>query len=110
MSSSSSTKSELLLISSIKCDTEENYSVRPACFKPVTKFMQKFQSLKCLKCGEKSPSNMIFFYLCVYGFRYPDIDFFFNEIECKKGCTRMMQPLCISKDPCITEEKAKLIK
>ena len=31
--------------------------------------------------------------------------FFFNEIECKMGHTRMMQPLCISKDPCITEEK-----
>ena len=36
--------------------------------------------------------------------------FFFNEIECKKGRTRMMQPLWISKDPCITEEKGKLIK
>ena len=36
--------------------------------------------------------------------------FFFYEIECKKGRTRMMQPLCISKDPCITEEKGKLIK
>ena len=36
--------------------------------------------------------------------------YFFNEIECKKGRTRMMQPLCISKDPCITEEKGKLIK
>ena len=34
--------------------------------------------------------------------------FFFNEIECKKGRTRMMQPLWISKDPCITEEKGKL--
>ena len=37
-------------------------------------------------------------------------NFFFNEIECKKGRTRMMQPLWISKDPCITEEKGKLIK
>ena len=35
--------------------------------------------------------------------------FFFNEIE-YKGRTRMMQPLLISKDPCITEEKGKLIK
>ena len=38
------------------------------------------------------------------------LTFFFNEIECKKGRTRMMQPLCISKEPCITEEKGKLIK
>ena len=36
--------------------------------------------------------------------------YFFNEIECKKGRTRMMHPLWISKDPCITEEKGKLIK
>ena len=36
--------------------------------------------------------------------------FFFNDIECKKRRTRMMQPLCISKYPCITEEKGKLIK
>ena len=36
--------------------------------------------------------------------------FFFNEIECKKERIRMMQPLCISKDPCITEEKEKLIR
>ena len=34
----------------------------------------------------------------------------FNEIECKKGRTRMMQPLSIANDPCITEEKGKLIK
>ena len=38
------------------------------------------------------------------------IFFFFNEIECKKGRTSKMQPLWISKDPCITEEKEKLIK
>ena len=35
--------------------------------------------------------------------------FFFYAIECKKG-TSKMQPLWISKDPCITEEKGKLIK
>ena len=44
----------------------------------------------------RSPTSSFFF-------------FFFNEIECKKGRTRMMQPLWISKDPCITEEKGKLI-
>ena len=38
------------------------------------------------------------------------VAFFFNEIECKKGRTSKMQPLWISKDPCITEEKGKLIK
>ena len=32
------------------------------------------------------------------------------QIECKKGRTSKMQPLWISKDPCITEEKGKLIK
>ena len=36
--------------------------------------------------------------------------FFFNEIECKTGRTSKMQLLWISKDPCITEEKGKLIK
>ena len=36
--------------------------------------------------------------------------FFFYEIESKKGRTGMMQPLWISKNPCITEEKGKLIK
>ena len=35
---------------------------------------------------------------------------FFYEIECKKGRTSKMQPLWISKDPCITEGKRKLIK
>ena len=32
------------------------------------------------------------------------IRFFFIAIECKKGRTSKMQPLWISKDPCITEE------
>ena len=36
--------------------------------------------------------------------------FFFNEIECKKGRTKKMQPIWISKGPCITKEKDKLIK
>ena len=36
--------------------------------------------------------------------------FFLMQIECKKGRTSKMQPLWISKDPCITEEKGKLIK
>ena len=36
--------------------------------------------------------------------------FYFNEIECKKGRTGKMQSLWISKDPCITEEKGKMIK
>ena len=36
--------------------------------------------------------------------------FFFNEIECKRGRASIMQPLWISKDLCITEEKGKLIK
>ena len=31
-------------------------------------------------------------------------------MECKKGRTSKMQPLWISKDPCIAEEKGKLIK
>ena len=35
---------------------------------------------------------------------------FFNEIECKKGRTSNKQPLWISKDPCISEEKGNLIK
>ena len=39
-----------------------------------------------------------------------EVFFFFNEIECKKGRTRMMKPLCISKDPCITGEKGRLFK
>ena len=43
---------------------------------------------------------------CIFFFFF----FFFNEIECKNGRTRMMQPLWISKDPCITEKKGKLIK
>ena len=34
---------------------------------------------------------------------------FFNEIKCKKGLIRKTQPLSISKEPCITEEKEKLI-
>ena len=38
------------------------------------------------------------------------VTFFFNEIECKKGRTSKMQPLCISKSPCITNEKGKLFK
>ena len=33
---------------------------------------------------------------------------FFNEIEHKKGRTYKMQPLWISKDPGITEEREKL--
>ena len=42
------------------------------------------------------------FYLFIY--------LFFYEIECKKGRTSKMQPQCISKDPCITEEKRKSIE
>ena len=47
-----------------------------------------------------------------YCVKYLDalIEFFFYSIEFKKGGTRDMQPLWISKDPCITEEKEKLIK
>ena len=36
--------------------------------------------------------------------------YLFNAIECKKGRSSNLQPLWISKDPCITEEKGKLIK
>ena len=35
--------------------------------------------------------------------------YFFIAIECKNRCTIKMQPLWISKDPWITEEKGKLI-
>ena len=38
------------------------------------------------------------------------IIYFFNAVDRKKMRTSKMQPLWISKDPCISEEKGKLIK
>ena len=54
----------------------------------------------------KHKTDELFVYLLLFYLFF----FLFYEIECKKGRTRMIQPLCTSKDPCITEEKGKLIK
>ena len=46
----------------------------------------------------------------IFDFNLIFLLFFFSmKSNARRGRTSKMQPLCISKDPCITEEKRKLI-